>query len=177
MYPSVAQSDREARTRRMSGQTCPHPLDATAAASRATATIRLRGVAVLLAAAGILSLAAWLQPRSRGYGTHEQLGLPSCSSLINTGWPCPTCGLTTSMAAMAHGEFALAWHAQPFGIVLFLAIAAAGVAGLAELLSGRSWFARLQLGRWWLLGAIAGLLGGWGLKLLTGWASGEFPLH
>jgi hypothetical protein len=54
-------------------------------------------------------------------GTHEQLGLPPCRFLAFTGFPCPSCGLTTSFAYAAHFHFQQAFFASPFGLVLFLA--------------------------------------------------------
>jgi hypothetical protein len=65
---------------------------------------------------------AWrLDPDPRGYGTHEQLGLPPCTFRATTGRPCPSCGLTTAFAESARGRFASATRANPAGALLFLA--------------------------------------------------------
>jgi hypothetical protein len=73
----------------------------------------------LVVAGVVLAVARYLQPDGRGYGTHEQLGLPTCTFLALTGIPCPSCGLTTSFAHAAHGHFYAALVAQPFGLLAF----------------------------------------------------------
>jgi hypothetical protein len=73
--------------------------------------------------AGLVA-ASFLKPSAAGHGTHEQLGLPPCTMLAVTGHPCPTCGMTTALAAMAHAQWLPAWRAQPFGAALALAAAA-----------------------------------------------------
>ncbi|MEL6895392.1 MAG: DUF2752 domain-containing protein [Planctomycetota bacterium] len=46
----------------------------------------------------LLVTAACLQPSARGMGTHHQLGLPPCTSVVLFGIRCPACGMTTSWA-------------------------------------------------------------------------------
>jgi hypothetical protein len=72
----------------------------------------------------VLITAATLTPASEGHGTHTQLGLPPCGFLVYTGFPCPGCGLTTSFAHMIRLQVGGAFHANPFGILLFLCTAA-----------------------------------------------------
>ncbi len=72
----------------------------------------------------VLITAALLTPSGEGHGTHTQLGLPPCGFLVYTGYPCPGCGLTTSFAHMIRFEVIGAFHANPFGILLFLCTAA-----------------------------------------------------
>lgn len=67
----------------------------------------------------VVITAAMLTPSSSGHGTHTQLGLPPCGFLVFTGYPCPGCGLTTAFAHMVRLQLFGAWHANPFGIVLF----------------------------------------------------------
>lgn len=67
--------------------------------------------------------AAFLTPSTSGHGTHTQLGLPPCGFLVFTGYPCPGCGLTTAFAHMVRLEVGGAWDANPFGVVLFSAVA------------------------------------------------------
>ncbi len=69
---------------------------------------------------GVLVLSAWLRPDLRGFGTHQQLGLPPCTFEAMTSVPCPGCGLTTSFAHMAHGHFIRAFGAHLMGPFLFL---------------------------------------------------------
>ena len=123
----------------------------------------------------VIAVAWTLQPRSSGYGTHTQLGLPGCGILAKTGWPCPSCGLTTSVSASVHGQFAAAFRAQPFGLVLFMVLAAAVVVGLAQAITGKAIFPRPRL--WWAIAGMGGMLAGWLWKLVAGVISGGLPLH
>ncbi len=68
----------------------------------------------------VLITAATLTPSAEGHGTHTQLGLPPCGFLVYTGYPCPGCGLTTSFTHMIRLQVDGAFHANPFGILLFL---------------------------------------------------------
>ena len=139
--------------------------------------MRLRGILVAGPCFAVLLAAAWLQPTAGGYGTHEQLGIPPCSFLTVSGWPCPSCGLTTSFSATTHGQLALAWQAQPFGIVLFAAVLLLAIVGSYELVTARSSLMRLRPGVWWAWCGLIGLFAGWGYKLLVGWLGQEYPLR
>lgn len=78
----------------------------------------------------VLVVAACLSPSPTGHGTHEQLGLSACGWVLAAGRPCPTCGMTTAFAAAAHGQWALSFRSQPFGMLLALAAAATFWGGL-----------------------------------------------
>jgi len=67
----------------------------------------------------VVITAAMLTPSPAGHGTHTQLGLPPCGFLVYTGYPCPGCGLTTSFSHMVRLQLIGAFHANPFGILLF----------------------------------------------------------
>jgi hypothetical protein len=140
-------------------------------------TVRLRGLAVAVPCVVVLALAATLTPRKAGHGTHERLGLPPCEFLQRTGYPCPSCGMTTAFAAMAHGQVALALRSHPFGALLSLAVAVLAVTGLGELLVGRPLLGHLRPGVWWAVVVSIGLLAGWAYKLAAGLAGGSLPLR
>lgn len=84
-------------------------------------TIRDRTAWLALASASVAVLvtARLLTPSPTGHGTHLALGLPPCFFLRETGLPCPTCGLTTSYALLAHGKVAASLAAHPLGLPLF----------------------------------------------------------
>src|SRR5690348_8767324 len=69
--------------------------------------------------ATITVIGACLSPDPSGHGTHQQLGLPPCPSVLLFNRPCPGCGLTTSWTATIHGHFAEAFAAHPLGPILY----------------------------------------------------------
>lgn len=72
----------------------------------------------------------YLRPSPDGHGTHQQLGLPPCGSVILFDRPCPGCGLTTSWTATIHGNLAEAFSAHPLGPPLYLIFTVLAVANV-----------------------------------------------
>lgn len=77
----------------------------------------------LLAAWGLFlasgfAVATSLEPDPRGYGTHQRLGLPPCTTRALFGVPCPSCGMTTSFANFVRGRFLHAARANASGLLL-----------------------------------------------------------
>ena len=77
----------------------------------------------------VTAFGIYLSPSAEGHGTHQQLGLPPCPSVLLFDRPCPGCGLTTSWTAFLHGNFRLAFHAHPLGPLLYLGFTAVGWSG------------------------------------------------
>lgn len=102
---------------------------------------------------GIILVAVWLQPDSRGFGTHEQLGLPPCQFMSATGLPCPHCGMTTSFTNIVRGNFDTAWMANPMGIPLFAAVILSIPWCFATSFTGR-WIGTQEPFRWFVGGSI-----------------------
>ncbi|MBC7834046.1 MAG: DUF2752 domain-containing protein [Phycisphaerales bacterium] len=128
------------------------------ATAKATRGERAAGAAIAVGCLALLVVSAWLRPEGAGHGTHEQLGLPACGWAVATGYPCPTCGMTTAFAHAADLELGRAIVAQPFAAAAALATAAAFWAGLHVAVFGS------RLGRiggkllsarvlWWIAGA------------------------
>lgn len=86
---------------------------------------------------GVTCAALLVTPDPRGHGTHQQLGLPPCPSILLWGRPCPGCGLTTSFSAVLHGDWGLAMAAHPAGPLLYAAFTVSALACLAGFASGR----------------------------------------
>jgi len=63
-------------------------------------------------------IAVLLKPDPRGFGTHQQLGLPPCAFRFFVNRPCPGCGMTTCFAHFVRGQFAAAVQANPAGTLL-----------------------------------------------------------
>ncbi len=114
---------------------------------------------VLVASTTVLALAARLSPSGRGYGTHQQLGLPPCSFVVVTGLPCPSCGWTTAFAHVAHLQVLQAFRAQPFGALLCLATALAGALAFAGLAFRAQVWNRVERWPW-------PRIAGWGIFLM-----------
>ncbi len=93
--------------------------DVTLAAPSRRVLDRVAWASALLAAWPVVLLSTWMHPDARGFGTHQQLGLPPCSFEAVTRVPCPGCGLTTSFAQMAHMHVIEAFRAHLMGPLLF----------------------------------------------------------
>jgi hypothetical protein len=94
------------------------------AAVRMRAAQRWGMAALALGLVLVFVVARRLEPSPRGFGTHEQLGLPPCQFAWVTGKPCPSCGMTTAFAWFVRGELVRALGANPAGGLLAAACAA-----------------------------------------------------
>jgi len=146
-------------------------------AARPHHSFRLVRAIVFVVCAAWLGVAMSLTPSESGYGTAEAFS-PACGFLTTTGYPCPSCGMTTSMAATVRGRLGLAWRAQPFGIVLTFFVAFVGVVSLVECVIGREWFPRPVWLRWWwyVVFFLIGTSLGWIYVLWAGVNSGLWPI-
>lgn len=127
----------------------------------------------LLALIAVIVLGTWAHPDPRGHGTHEQFGMPPCRMLQVTGFPCPGCGVTTSVALAAHGQFVASFWNQPFGLVLTLLIPIAAVFAVWQHARGRDLgdVVRALHPKWWLigLGVVAVAAWAWKTSVIRGW--------
>lgn len=89
----------------------------------ATPSERILAALTSLAFLAILVIGAALKPNPAGHSTHEQLGMPPCGFLSATGYPCPTCGMTTAVSLAAHAHPWRAFVTQPFGALVALGAA------------------------------------------------------
>lgn len=133
---------------------------------------RLISMAFGLPAWVVLGIAVYLEPETKGFGTHQQLGLGGCTVLTLSGYPCPMCGMTTTFTHMAHLSPWMALKTQPFGVVLFLATLATALLALTEGLFPRGRWRRLwafagQYENRIALALLAGLLAGWIYKIVV----------
>lgn len=141
---------------------------------------RLIAAAVLAPVVTVLGIAVYLNPDARGLGTHEQLGLAPCGMIVTTGYPCPTCGMTTAFADTVRGRFLAAAYAQPAGLLLALATIVVALGAGWALVTGRIPFARRLV--WFPVHAaflvlVGAILAGWGAKLLIGTLDGSLPVR
>jgi hypothetical protein len=159
--------------------TSPMSLEGDPPSADSSDTLRLRAWGVLAAAPclAVLLTAALLEPTSSGMGTHRSLGLSACSILMRTGYPCPSCGMTTAISAAAHGRLTDAAHAQLGGLLWFFGLVVVGAGGLAQTLTGRPALRRLRPGWWWAVAAVAAMLIGWAVKLAMMSQAGSLPVR
>ncbi len=133
---------------------------------------RLPAAVLATATLGVLVTAAAVTPRSSGFGTHEELGLPPCGWLMATGSPCPSCGMTTSFSLLAHGEPLEAVRTNPMGVVLAVLAAVVFWGAAHAALTGarmgvwKGWGGGIKTGRlWWTIGGLWAL--SWAYKVMT----------
>ena len=146
--------------------------------ARRPLTTRLTAAMLLIGCAALLWLAGRVEPHPAGLGTHEQYGLPPCSLVVLTGYPCPTCGMTTAFAHTVRGELWAAFNAHPGGFAFGLATIIALSVSLSVLITGKVWrvnWYRVSPARVTLAIALI-WLGGWGYKLAVGLISGKLPI-
>jgi hypothetical protein len=74
--------------------------------------------------------------------THTQLGLPPCTFKQVSGWPCPSCGLTTSFALLVRGDWRASLAANAVGTLTALAGLVAAPWALLCASRGRLYFVR-----------------------------------
>ncbi len=157
-----------------------HPLGPWIEPVACATPVRGRLMAGVVAGVGLalVGVAVYLSPDPSGMGTHQQLGMPPCTSVVITGYPCPTCGMTTAFSLTVRGRLLSAFHAQPAGLVFALATVLATAVALVSAATGRFWtpnFYRISWPRW-MLGFVILLLAGWGYKLVVGIAAGSLPI-
>ncbi len=87
----------------------------------------------------VTGIGLYLKPDVHGHGTHQELGLPPCPSVVLFDRPCPGCGLTTSWTAFLHGDFAMAFHAHALGPLLYMGYTAFALTTFWMLLRKRRW--------------------------------------
>ena len=134
---------------------------------RRTSRVALVALAVVLV--GVLGIARWLNPDNRGFGTHEQLGLPPCAFRVLMGIPCPSCGMTTSFAFVVRGQLASAAWTNPGGCLLALGVMGLIPWCLASAVAGRTLGIRSpeRAAMGVILVVLAISLAGWAVRLLV----------
>jgi len=157
-----------------------HPLGPVLERRRARrpGLVRWIGLLVALIAVAVLVVARMLTPEPAGLGTHHQLGWAPCLMPMVTGYPCPSCGMTTAFALTVRGEWWAAFRAQPAGLLLTGLTGMAAVMGVSAIVTGRYWMLnwyRISPARLVVLGVII-LLMGWFGKIVMGKLDGTYPI-
>lgn len=138
---------------------------------------RLYAAVVFLAAVVIICTALWLVPARDHMGTHRQLGLLPCGFVTMTGYPCPTCGMTTAFAYAVRGQFIDSTRSQPAGFALALATVIIGICAVGAMTIGRypaiNWYRVNPTSFVWYVAV--GLVAAWGAKIGLGLLDGSLP--
>ncbi|OAI41654.1 hypothetical protein AYO40_02655 [Planctomycetaceae bacterium SCGC AG-212-D15] len=87
----------------------------------------VRGLLVFVALGlmTVFGIAIWLRPYDEAgqplrMESHKQLGLPPCTFYEKVGYPCPSCGMTTSFSLLMHGDVVNSLRANAVGTLLAL---------------------------------------------------------
>jgi hypothetical protein len=125
--PTVAPTLSEAAPR-----AAPQPLSART-------TVRIWSAFIFGLCGAMMAVGLYLppDPYHDGLGTHRQLGFPECGSIVYFGIPCPTCGCTTAVSYVAHGNPVAGFVTQPFGALVGLLGVAGVVLGGLGLVTGK----------------------------------------
>lgn len=119
------------------------PLDAL----KLPSWLRVLSLLVSIGLAATLLVARSLSPAEAGIGTHQQLGLPPCTSIVLWNSPCPACGMTTSWAWFTRGQLLIAAKTNVGGTLLAIIALAYIPAGCYFCFVGRTSFKeRFSLG-------------------------------
>lgn len=128
---------------------------------------RQRQVGLLLLGGGALYTALYSRDRLPNRWT--------CPLLALTGCPCPTCGMTRSIAASWRGEWVTAWQFHAFGPPLLFLSGAAALAWIVELWRGRSLLPWRSLAHRTWLPLVLSLLIYYASRLWLSWQAGVWP--
>ena len=106
---------------------------------------RVGAAIIALVCMVVLGVARYVEPEARGLGSHQQLGLQVCGFYQRTGYPCPTCGMTTAFAYVVRGQVLDALWVQPAGMLGALACIIGAAVGGYTAITGRC-FERYLIG-------------------------------
>ena len=104
--------------------------------SAASPSYRLGAALIAAGCLAVLAAARFVVPTPSGVGSHCQLGLAPCGFYERTGYPCPTCGMTTAFAYMVRGQIVRSFITQPAGALAALACTALGLAAAFGAVTG-----------------------------------------
>ncbi|MBC7288489.1 MAG: DUF2752 domain-containing protein [Armatimonadetes bacterium] len=127
--------------------------------------VRVNSLWWAAAAAAVVLAAHVVEPDVRGYGTHTHVLPVECLFRRITHLPCPGCGLTTSFALAARGQWKEALRTHYLGPAAYLATWVLFFWGIFAALGALRAPSEV-LGRTWVIVAIAALMiAAWALRI------------
>lgn len=144
--------------------------------SRNTVIFRLLCLAAAVPSGAVWFIGCWLNPNHGPLSIERQLGTSRCGFYTRYGIPCPTCGWTTAVSHLYHGQVIQAFMTQPAGVIFGLLMLWSFSLSLGGVLVGRwlgpnlpwLWTRRYRLIGWTVLI----LAVSWGYKI---WAVHYWP--
>jgi hypothetical protein len=112
-------------------------------------------VLALLSVLGLVAIGLFLEPDPRGHGTHERLGLKPCLPMQEWNFPCPGCGVTTSVAHATRGDVLTSLRVQPFGLLVGVGSVLFAAWALVGQLRGRDLWVEMNVRDWFRWGTVA----------------------
>lgn len=113
----------------------------------------------------VLSL---LTPAPSGIGTHQQIIPVPCLFRLVIKIPCPSCGLTTSVVYLLHGDIINSIKAHLLGLLFMMALMAILFTSIIGMIKNRAWWKIVEK-RWFQNTALYGIglyLGVWIIRLM-----------
>ncbi len=118
-------------------------------------------------------IGSWLNPSEGPLGIERQLGTARCGFYTKYGFPCPTCGWTTAVSHLYHGQIFQALFTQPAGALFGLLMLLGFSVSIGGLLTDRWLGPRPE----WLLANRYRLIGWCALILLVSWVYKIWAVH
>jgi hypothetical protein len=132
---------------------------------RFTAIQRIVAAAILPAELGGLAILNFLN--SHGFVFYP---FP-CGFKARFGLPCPTCGMTTSVLALAHGDILYSFYIQPAAAAFCSILILVGIVGLLMAVCGTDWGLVRQIRfKYIIMTFLVLLVGGWAVTLARAFA-------
>lgn len=102
--------------------------------------VRIINIFLISVISVIFALLIIITPSSEGIGTHQQIIPFPCLFYHVLKIPCPSCGLTTSLSNLFHGNFIEAINAHPLGPFFLLVFILVFILSINGLVKKRAWW-------------------------------------
>ena len=130
---------------------------------------RMANLAILIITIITAIIPFLLTPSAIGIGTHQQIIPVPCLFRMFIRIPCPSCGLTTSISHLLHGDILKSFVIHPLGPTFFVLLVIIIIQSIRGLIKGLAWW-NVTEKRWFqnlILCGIGLYLGIWVMRLIT----------
>lgn len=105
-----------------------------------TTSYRLVNISIVCISLLFFGLLFWLTPSPNDIGTHRQLIPVPCPFNVILSLPCPSCGMTTSLSFLAHGDILSSLRSHPVGPVVFIFVLAIMIFAISGAITSNPWW-------------------------------------